>query len=806
MENILYTLLNVTVLSSAAILAVMLTKALFRNNIGAKAVSILWALVLLRLLMPVTIESPIRLSQLLPESKPETEQVYTPSASDHYFENNVNEHNTDIFTLGDAPLETSQISNVNNINTLPEDNTGEQISFSQRMKTFLYSIDISMTAFIVWFAVGTAFILMCVFNIIRFNSRLGNSVVLSKKLLEAFSVAKKNLNFGNKVKIAESKEVDMPITYGLIKPVIVIPEDMAAVISSRKLTLIIMHELMHIKRSDIFKNYLWLLAKAAHWFNPLVWIAYRMYLRDMEIVCDKMVIENTTGDERTEYSQSLLESARFMKRQNRVMSPAMLSFSEDRSKLRRRIMNILNPVKQSRRQIFALGLMIIVLVAGCFTTACTGNQEEEALSLNSTDAALESQPVDVVVEMDSSSDNSDDDPYTWKQRQTLNDIEVTVNINLDSVNIPERTIWPIIRLDSEHIDNDTVKKAAEYFLNGEYYNPALTKSDVQKTITDMQEAFSTVDSAWIRQTADNIAEELTIKMETMPEDNIRITQDQIVLTQDSYSLDYMLTNDESVYIKSYNKNGDIMQLGASNYSHYNSVLSFKRDAGENKYLKTSVITNKNDDSSYDDAYLKALEVVNFFADDMVLNSSYSGVGDNPYLWTMQEESQIIEDSNNPCYFFIFTPTVEGIPVYRTVEEKETIYNAFLFKSSYIEVIVDTEGIAEFTWYSSLGNEGYIKENAKIITCEDALETLKENIFATSEWDDYTLYSCNVDIRNVSLQMLMIQDDGGTRMIPVYVFEGSYENSAPIEYKGIYYQGGRKYMIIDALSGRVIDFN
>ena len=106
----------------------------------------------------------------------------------------------------------------------------------------------------------------------------------------------------------------------------------------------------------------------------------------------------------------------------------------------------------------------------------------------------------------------------------------------------------------------------------------------------------------------------------------------------------------------------------------------------------------------------------------------------------------------------------------------------------------------------LRNEGYIKENAKIITWEDALETLKENIFATSEWVDYTLYSCNVDITNVSLQMLMIQDDGGTRMIPVYVFEGSYENSAPIEYKGIYYQGGRKYMIIDALSGRVIDFN
>ena len=112
-------------------------------------------------------------------------------------------------------------------------------------------------------------------------------------------------------------------------------------------------------------------------------------------------------------------------------------------------------------------------------------------------------------------------------------------------------------------------------------------------------------------------------METAPKENIKMTQDQIVMTQNSYSFEYGSASNESVYIKSYNENGDIMQLGAVNYNPYESVLFFLRDRGKYEYAATGSYASisegdlSNDYSFYDDAFDMAKAAAGEMAENMV---------------------------------------------------------------------------------------------------------------------------------------------------------------------------------------------
>lgn len=97
-------------------------------------------------------------------------------------------------------------------------------------------------------------------------------------------------------------EIDNPFILGIIKPKIYLPQGL----TERERQLILLHENAHIRRGDHIAKLIMYAALCIHWFNPLVWLSFRLCERDMEIYCDSRVTEKMDGESRADYSQALL--------------------------------------------------------------------------------------------------------------------------------------------------------------------------------------------------------------------------------------------------------------------------------------------------------------------------------------------------------------------------------------------------------------------------------------------------------------------------------------------------------------------
>ncbi|MDR1644073.1 MAG: M56 family metallopeptidase, partial [Clostridiales bacterium] len=121
-----------------------------------------------------------------------------------------------------------------------------------------------------------------------------------KRKLRTATLWKDNIYFSDAVK--------GPIVFGLFAPRIILPSNISQVCGDDDLRFIIAHENAHIKRLDHILKPLSLLALAAHWFNPLVWIAFFVSDIDREISCDEIVIAGAGRDIRGEYATSLVNA------------------------------------------------------------------------------------------------------------------------------------------------------------------------------------------------------------------------------------------------------------------------------------------------------------------------------------------------------------------------------------------------------------------------------------------------------------------------------------------------------------------
>ncbi|MCM1216453.1 MAG: M56 family metallopeptidase [Lachnospiraceae bacterium] len=158
-----------------------------------------------------------------------------------------------------------------------------------------------------------------------------------------------------------SDRVESPFVLGLIRPRIYLP----CTIAGRDARPIIAHERAHIRRRDHWWKPLGFLLLTVHWFNPLVWIAYVLLCRDIELACDEKVIRGLDNDQRADYSQALLSCSV----SRRGIAACPLAFGE--VGVKERVRSVLN----YRRPAFWVILAAVVVcaaVALCFLTDPAG--------------------------------------------------------------------------------------------------------------------------------------------------------------------------------------------------------------------------------------------------------------------------------------------------------------------------------------------------------------------------------------------------------------------------------------------------
>ncbi len=157
--------------------------------------------------------------------------------------------------------------------------------------------------------------------------------------------------------IFQSENVSSPFVLGLIKPRIYLPFNM----DGQNLEHVVAHEQAHIRRKDHWWKPLGFLLLTIHWFNPLMWLAYVLLCRDIELACDEKVIKELDNEQRADYTQALVACSV----NRRMIAACPLAFGE--VGVKERVKSVMK-YKKPAFWVIILAVIACVVVAVCFLT------------------------------------------------------------------------------------------------------------------------------------------------------------------------------------------------------------------------------------------------------------------------------------------------------------------------------------------------------------------------------------------------------------------------------------------------------
>ena len=157
--------------------------------------------------------------------------------------------------------------------------------------------------------------------------------------------------------IFQSENVSSPFVLGLIKPRIYLPFKL----DGQDMEHVVAHEQAHIRRKDHWWKPLGFLLLTIHWFNPLMWLAYVLLCRDIELACDEKVIKGLSNEQRADYTQALVTCSV----NRRMIAACPLTFGE--VGVKERVKSVMN-YKKPAFWVIIIAVIVCVGVAVCFLT------------------------------------------------------------------------------------------------------------------------------------------------------------------------------------------------------------------------------------------------------------------------------------------------------------------------------------------------------------------------------------------------------------------------------------------------------
>lgn len=171
------------------------------------------------------------------------------------------------------------------------------------------------------------------------------------------------------LQVRQSALVSAPLTYGILRPVILLPEDMERG-DEAALNDILTHELIHIRRFDGVAKLVFAATLCVHWFNPLVWILYILANRDLELSCDEAVLNTLSGREKASYALTLINMEETRSRGFSLYSHFSKLAIEER----------IEAIMKYKKRTFLAALLAAALVLGATTAFATSVETDKALS------------------------------------------------------------------------------------------------------------------------------------------------------------------------------------------------------------------------------------------------------------------------------------------------------------------------------------------------------------------------------------------------------------------------------------------
>lgn len=315
MPGFLLTLAEITLTMSAVILLLLALGPVLARRYKIRWRYWAWLAVAVRLLIPVNFSLPNAPVVLTPPDPGPFLSEPKPQASGGMDATPVPSHPLPSPTLSIAPPSAqTPPAGSNTASPSPQASADNTVPVSQApAETDIPSISFSLTAgqllFCLWLAGAAGLTLWHLASHWRFRRYLRRwaEPVEDTSALAQLETQKTRLGLKASVSLARCTGVGSPMLAGLFHPVILLPRAPGAG-GLEELSLVLIHELCHLRRRDILYKALLYAAGAFHWFNPLVWMMVRQGVRDMELCCDDDVSVLLTDQERKHYAQTILSS------------------------------------------------------------------------------------------------------------------------------------------------------------------------------------------------------------------------------------------------------------------------------------------------------------------------------------------------------------------------------------------------------------------------------------------------------------------------------------------------------------------
>ena len=327
METLFFKVFGMSVTGSIVILITLLARFLLKKR-SKRFIMILWAFVAVRLLIPIGFDSSFSIFNFIPlqtQTYTAAPRVQDAAIPDKRAYINIDEEsvNTGAVTMSDDP---------GSAELLP---------------------DIKTVLSLVWLAGAIGIAGICSVQYIRLKKRLESAKKVS----------------GN---IYVSEKISIPFVFGLFVPRIYLPD----VLEKTEKEYILLHEKTHIKHGDWLIKIIGMTAVAVHWFNPLVWLAYILFERDIEMNCDESVVAGLSDELKQAYTMSIVSYAQKSNSKRYLVTP--LGFSKvnfSKTEVTNRVKNIINFKKGRTATALAITAALIIVGGACIPNSKTSADE-----------------------------------------------------------------------------------------------------------------------------------------------------------------------------------------------------------------------------------------------------------------------------------------------------------------------------------------------------------------------------------------------------------------------------------------------
>ncbi len=222
-------------------------------------------------------------------------------------------------------------------------------------------------AMIIWgagAAVTAGWLLLCLYHVRGRLLRRRSQVPISVQ--RVFAACRQELGIRRRISIRMQAAISVPAITGVLRPVLILPANLETG-DEETLRHIILHELTHYKNGDLVMIQIMNVLNVLYWFNPLVWLCFRLMRKDMETICDQRVLGMTARERQSGYVAMLLRFASATP--GRRMCAAM-SVNDGRADMEERIRNMCRRRRMGRGMKAAVILIAVLMLAGGVLTAC----------------------------------------------------------------------------------------------------------------------------------------------------------------------------------------------------------------------------------------------------------------------------------------------------------------------------------------------------------------------------------------------------------------------------------------------------